>query len=687
MRKTKKEKTLKIVKCTVMQRSCNVMQVLARDPRFGAHASTHRCMKFGSELESRSVLKWRHYNINYNELKGLIKKATSGASQEKRLASLYRGFKENIEYVSLFVANKATELDSRINAAERAIEKFLQLDQGKSSFRDRKVAAFTLELDSLSDQVSDLSRYVMIQKMCLKKLFKKFLKYSEYAAKQDFVDKVISDLVEDVPDSFVNIDIETIFLRLTLLFDVLKGEHTKANFDLEGGTSSYSSFWVHPDNLNELKVLLLKNLDLVCSDVGTKVRQDLKKQKSTLSLKSVKSGLHLSQQDTFLPESRLKVYYLNNLSDPRLTTDSLQLDARLTEGDGTFLTVPVGGFKGSLSVPVTLEEGEMIKCNHLNGLDPKNKAFRWCQTSHTQVVGRVELKQLQFTAPDQCYVSLSSSIQTFDNTKKRAKFPYGFLEIRYNSQMPPALEKLLHSHLVYQVDRLNFNFNNYILIKYFPSAVHDSELVQHFKWLQVLVDKKDFRQLPEREVQSAPSFESELVSKGRQRSQLQKQQRFKYWNEFDDGSDMEEPIWESQPEKPSFFFALFENFFSYWNPQPRSHHYGSIDRDTSAMHDSAVTFLYLTTLLLSCVTLGIVVGVLFSVEKGSHPNWRQLFQDSSPVFALVIVGSYFLSLFLSLFSIALLSLRQRDPPMWHKFVIWLSFTMSTCFMVFAVWFI
>lgn len=88
----------------------------------------------------------------------------------------------------------------------------------------------------------------------------------------------------EAPTSFTNQDFTSIFLELSLLYNVLRqaksshiarvaappypGNETLCRFDCEMATAISSSlvFWVHPDNVVEIKVALLKNLGLVSDD-------------------------------------------------------------------------------------------------------------------------------------------------------------------------------------------------------------------------------------------------------------------------------------------------------------------------------------------------------------------------------------------------------------------------------------
>lgn len=56
-------------------------------------------MKYGSELSRRSVPEWKSYNIDYNEIKQIIKKATSPHAPPNAVDSVYNALYEQYDLV------------------------------------------------------------------------------------------------------------------------------------------------------------------------------------------------------------------------------------------------------------------------------------------------------------------------------------------------------------------------------------------------------------------------------------------------------------------------------------------------------------------------------------------------------------------------------------------------------------
>jgi SPX domain protein involved in polyphosphate accumulation len=56
-------------------------------------------MKYGSEISRRSVPEWRAYNLDYNEIKHVIKKATSSNAPPDSLDAVYAALLDQYESV------------------------------------------------------------------------------------------------------------------------------------------------------------------------------------------------------------------------------------------------------------------------------------------------------------------------------------------------------------------------------------------------------------------------------------------------------------------------------------------------------------------------------------------------------------------------------------------------------------
>lgn len=372
-------------------------------------------MKFGVEFASRSVSRWRNYNIDYNLLKSLIREATSGfedasssdnsatsltEQQKKLLRTLYKNFKDQIDFASLFVFSKVGEISRRLSTLKKQCNLFIKSEtefrpdnkQPVSSvslrLRKRKLLLFHKELDSITNELQDLSRFILLQKIAVKKLLKKFIKYSSYPQKQSFVDKITTKFLIENPKSFIHLSLDDLALETTLLYDFLdtflsscnstaeQKRHRQASIhtidSIQLITQSYSindaqtgnagkdhsnntsaattnsdnqlfprsttfdivsirkgprslKFWIHKDNLDEIKFLLSSEFKLITDDSLFTKDRGLKNTRSSLNLhEDVQENKNdpsfsrpcKSSGDEFCPETETLSIWLNNPSHP-----------------------------------------------------------------------------------------------------------------------------------------------------------------------------------------------------------------------------------------------------------------------------------------------------------------------------------------------------------------------------------
>ncbi|KAH3684394.1 hypothetical protein WICPIJ_004634 [Wickerhamomyces pijperi] len=278
-------------------------------------------MKFGSQLRSKSVPEWRSYNIDYNELKLKIRIATGEHTTQEMKKDLYDSFIEQIDTVNLFLTSKMGELKRRILYIEELIE---SIDKN-----DAVIDIISSQLTKLNKDLRNLARFISIQKTALRKLLKKYTKYSKDGGELNT--KVNKYMIQN-NGSFIYIDISGFYLEISLIYDLVRNlshaevkptpattptpQHMKrrsshANpienlskndtFDFQSvKEGNYSeNFLVHYDNLAELKLFLLANFFCIDDSTSNQLKNlQLIKQQSSLSLKDVmnKKGSTEDQQ-------------------------------------------------------------------------------------------------------------------------------------------------------------------------------------------------------------------------------------------------------------------------------------------------------------------------------------------------------------------------------------------------------
>lgn len=189
-------------------------------------------MKFGNNLEHLSIPEWRCYNLAYNDLKYQIRQITQ--SKLTNLAPLHKAFIENFDYINLFVQTKHGELVRKFNYFDSY---FNQLVSVVDTCNKSKLRSILIEIDEIFYQIieislvlKNLSKFILIQKIALKKIFKKFLKYYNQDKQKSlkFVVNLKNYLLLN-KFSFINFDLSDLTLKLTNIITSIKYEQKRFN--------------------------------------------------------------------------------------------------------------------------------------------------------------------------------------------------------------------------------------------------------------------------------------------------------------------------------------------------------------------------------------------------------------------------------------------------------------------------
>lgn len=203
-------------------------------------------MKFGNKILAKSVPEWKLNNIDYEKLKKAIKRATTKSgdgSDGENLEQCTQLFRDQFNHVNVFTSLKVKEISSRLVGIETSIinyKKRFPQSEGKD-VRNKKLQSRQLKivgshLDNCSSELQRLSRYLILQKIALGKLFKKFVKHYPVGAAeaQAYIQK-IRDLPEVTAGydgiSFTSVDLDPYLLEISLIVNILNDFQLKLSND------------------------------------------------------------------------------------------------------------------------------------------------------------------------------------------------------------------------------------------------------------------------------------------------------------------------------------------------------------------------------------------------------------------------------------------------------------------------
>ncbi|WEW57986.1 vacuolar transporter chaperone [Emydomyces testavorans] len=241
-------------------------------------------MRFGEQLRSSLVKEYYWHYISYEDLKEALKTEyeTEPTPQnpnpkrkpwteedEKRFVAL---LESELDKVSTFQRLKSEEIVRRIKASEREVNDVVsRLDRSGSQqagARRRDGPSdedFLLLEEDLSDiiaDVHDLAKYTKLNYTGFQKIIKKHDKQTKWYLKPVFATRLkAKPFFKDNYDAFV--------VKLSKLYDLVRTKGNPVEGDsAAGGTQQNfvretTKYWVHPDNITELKLIILKHLPVL----------------------------------------------------------------------------------------------------------------------------------------------------------------------------------------------------------------------------------------------------------------------------------------------------------------------------------------------------------------------------------------------------------------------------------------
>ncbi|ORY78596.1 VTC domain-domain-containing protein [Protomyces lactucae-debilis] len=225
-------------------------------------------MKFGQTLRDSKYSDWSY--INYDALKALLKQDQSTEDwQESDESTFVEKLDAELEKVYSFQSNKYDALLEDVSKHEEALESLTEADTKPD---DMRIKEFLKKLDELTEEGRELERYSRLNYSGFVKIVKKHDKlHTEYTVKP-----LLTVRLNACP--FNKENYSPLLYRLSALYAGLRelaGEQPSQEltqslpqslgaYDNLGKESKASyKFWVHADNVMEVKTFILRRLPVL----------------------------------------------------------------------------------------------------------------------------------------------------------------------------------------------------------------------------------------------------------------------------------------------------------------------------------------------------------------------------------------------------------------------------------------
>ncbi|KAL8859553.1 MAG: hypothetical protein Q9178_003952 [Gyalolechia marmorata] len=188
-------------------------------------------MKYGETLQQRSIPEWQNYNVDYNDLKRLIKTRTTRGQGEALLIpghgnevkalrafeqEFYRELTDQHQRVNLFVQSKAGEINRRLIHLDKQVgqlqKRYAPLQPGRISVkRLERYSKVEEAAEKAGEEIKSLARFVGAQKLAFVKILKKYRRWTGSSTLESrFRPKVL-----DQPTAFSKTDFVPLLAQYT----------------------------------------------------------------------------------------------------------------------------------------------------------------------------------------------------------------------------------------------------------------------------------------------------------------------------------------------------------------------------------------------------------------------------------------------------------------------------------------
>ncbi|GFN11927.1 vacuolar transporter chaperone [Aspergillus tubingensis] len=246
-------------------------------------------MRFGEHLRSSMIKEYYWYYIAYEDLKKALKtgyvteptpenarpdRQAWSEDDEKHFVTL---LESELDKVFNFQRIKSAEIARRIQASETEVNDVVsRLDNSSSSRSDSASNSrssrrppsdedFLLLEQVLSDiiaDVHDLAKFTQLNYTGFQKIIKKHDKQTGWHLRPVFAARLNAK-------PFFNDNYDALVVKLSKLYDLVrtKGNPVKGDSAAGGSQQNFvrqtTKYWVHPDNITELKLIILKHLPVL----------------------------------------------------------------------------------------------------------------------------------------------------------------------------------------------------------------------------------------------------------------------------------------------------------------------------------------------------------------------------------------------------------------------------------------
>ncbi|KAG1465391.1 hypothetical protein G6F56_004897 [Rhizopus delemar] len=216
-------------------------------------------MKFGHTLRTSLNPEWTANYIAYDDLKVILKKETlRGSWNEESESKFVERLEKELGKVYGFQRSKMGEINRRIKSESREVNVLCE----KENPEEDEFTASEIELEHIIADVHDLSKFTRLNYTGFLKIIKKHDKVTGWPLKPMFGVRLNAK-------PFYKENYDDLIIRISSLYDRVRTRGKERGGDSAAGgkqaafVRNTTKYWVHPDNITELKLIILKHLPVL----------------------------------------------------------------------------------------------------------------------------------------------------------------------------------------------------------------------------------------------------------------------------------------------------------------------------------------------------------------------------------------------------------------------------------------
>lgn len=226
-------------------------------------------MKFGETLKSSLIKEYSYYYIQYDELKHFLKmglERTNGKWSGQLEEDFVNKLEAELTKIYGFATLKTKEIDRRMNDVERLVARTVENSKTATpeemEYYEQDYQDLEDELRDIISDVYDLNTFTQLNYTGFQKILKKHDKLTKYILKPIYQTRLDAK-------PFYKTKTDEQIVKLSKLYDLVRtrGNPVQGDAAAGGKTQNFvrqtTKYWVHPDNITELKLIILQHLPVL----------------------------------------------------------------------------------------------------------------------------------------------------------------------------------------------------------------------------------------------------------------------------------------------------------------------------------------------------------------------------------------------------------------------------------------